>query len=604
MKFEKTDIYSAIDPYFQNLLQRRKQGLIKPFTASTGTGEIAVVARVDNPDSWENISEVRTGSVIKSSQNSEYIVTGRIPVQRIEAVRAAEGIYSLKPARKLRRMLDETVVDTRSRADLLPENSSAQQGAGVVVGIVDFGCDFVHQNFRHADGSTRLLGIWDQNGVSNASSPFGYGRFYDRNEINLALQSADPYSALGYEPAVDIPFQSPGTHGTHVMDIAAGNGRGSNMPGVAPAADILFVDPAASDIPWGGPQVVGSSFGDSVQLLEAVRFIFDFADTSPVVVNLSLGTNGGPHDGSSLVEQGLDAMLTEAPNRAVVIAASNSFADGIHVQGSVATGGTTDVQWVVSSSDSTDNEIEFWYSGDDVFLAEIIAPDGSSLGSVSLGSNGRLTDDQDNTLLFVSHRGSDPNNNDNTLGIFLESNLPHGTWTVRLHGETIANGHFHGWIERDDRGQSTFSPPHDNSYTLGSISTGNHSIAVGSFDAHKKSKPLSWFSSAGPTRDNRQKPEISAPGHDVRAAHSRTDNGVVIKSGTSMAAPAVTGVIALALAQAQEMGIDLSIGHIRNLIQQTAQSDPPTGSDWDDRYGYGRIDAHAIIVSIINGTMT
>ena len=603
MKFESTDIYASIDPYIQNLLQRRKRGLIKPFTASTSTDEIAVVARVDHPDNWANISEVRVGAVTPSS-SGEYIVTGRIPLARIESVRTAPGVISLKPARQLRLMLNETVVDSKSRVDLLPTNSAGQQGSGAIVGIVDFGCDFLHHNFRHADGSTRLLGIWDQSGPSDPSSPFGYGKFYDRTAINLALQSSDPYDTLGYAPDADSPHRPPGTHGTHVTDIAAGNGRGSNFPGVAPNADILFVDPATSDIPWGGPQAVGSSFGDSVQLLEAVRFIFDFADSTPAVVNLSLGTNGGPHDGSSLVEQGIDAMITEASNRAVVIAASNSFADGIHMQDDVAPGDSTDVQWIVSNSDTTDNEIEIWYNKQDEFRAELIAPDRSSLGSVSLGSNGQLTDDSGNIILFVGHRQSDPNNSDNTIGIFLENALPSGMWTIRLHAVQVTDGHFHGWIERDDRGQSTFVAPHDNTYTLGSISTGQHSIVVGSFDAHKTAKPLSWFSSAGPTRDGRQKPEISAPGHDVFAAHSRTSTGGLKKSGTSMAAPAVTGVIALALAEALQAGVDLSGDHIREMIMQTAQSNPPDDGDWNNRYGNGRIDAHAIITSIIGGAIT
>lgn len=599
MKFEKTNVYSSIDPYFQHLLQRRTLGMIKPNSTSTSVGEIAVMARVDNLEQWQSLSEVKEGAVIDISRDGEFIVTGRIPVQRIEAVRSNPTVKSLKPARKLRRLLHKTVEDTRSREDLLPDTAVSQQGEGVIVGIVDFGCDFLHDNFRNDDGTTRLLGIWDQSGIATATSPFGYGHFYDREEINAALLTDDPYNTLGYAPSVDTPL-SRGTHGTHVMDIASGNGRGSNMPGVAPQADILFVDPATSDIPWVGPQAVGSSFGDSVQLLEAVRFIFDFAANTPCVVNLSLGTNGGPHDGTSLVEQGFDSMLTEQDNRAIVIAASNSFADGIHTQGRVAAGGTTDINWQVSAGDSTNNEIEIWYDSADEFGVELLAPDGSSLGSITLGSNGRLTDDAGATILFVSHRRDDPNNGDNTLGVFLESGLPNGTWTLRISGHQIVDGRFHGWIERDDDGQSSFAAPHDNTHTLGSISTGQKSIVVGSFDAHKTSLPLSWFSSAGPTRDAREKPEVSAPGHDVSAAHSRTFNGVVRKSGTSMAAPAVTGVIAVALSEARQRNIDLSVDEIRTLVQNSAQKSPPTGANWDDRFGHGRIDAHAIVLAIID----
>jgi len=117
------------------------------------------------------------------------------------------------------------------------------------------------------------------------------------------------------------------------------------------------------------------------------------------------------------------------------------------------------------------------------------------------------------------------------------------------------------------------------------------SLVVGSYDAHKPVKPLSFFSSAGPTRDGRQKPEISAPGHDVFAAHSRTGTGVTRKSGTSMAAPAVTGVVALILAEAHARGIALDAASLRRIVTESARSDPPPAGEWDDRYGHGRIDA-------------
>jgi hypothetical protein len=96
---------------------------------------------------------------------------------------------------------------------------------------------------------------------------------------------------------------------------------------------------------WEGEEVAGSEFGDSVQLLEAVKFLFEVAGERPCVVNISLGTNGGPHDGSSLVEQGIDLLIQEQPGRAVVIAAANSFDDGILAAGVVPQGGTVDLSW-------------------------------------------------------------------------------------------------------------------------------------------------------------------------------------------------------------------------------------------------------------------
>ena len=600
MQLEETKIYSKIDPYFQRLLERRQRGLSKPASSSTGVDEVAVAARVNDLDAWRAISEVHEGAVAGQASDGTWIVTARIPAARVEAVRQADCVVSLKPARRLRPMLNATIEEINARDDLLPPGAEGNQGQGVVVGIVDFGCDFQHRNFLDAEGNSRILAIWDQHGPARFDSPFGYGRLYRQEDINAALREADPYAALGYAPPADRPQRPPGTHGTHVMDIAAGNGRGSGVPGVAPAADLVFVELAATDVPWQGAQVVGQDFGDSVQLLEAVRFIFDAAEGRPCVVNLSLGTNGGAHDGSSLVEQGLDAMVSEAPNRAVVISASNSFADGIHAAGSVPAAGHTDLRWDVPLNDFTDNELEVWYAGADEFRLELIAPDGQSLGSVGLGSNGRLLSDTGDVLVFVSHRAGDPNNGDNTINVFLESTLPTGRWTLRLHGERIADGGFHAWIERDDNAQSSFAAPLDNSHTLGSISTGLLSVAVGSYDAHKAGKPLSFFSSAGPTRDGREKPELSAPGHAVRAAHSRTGDGVVRKSGTSMAAPAVAGVVALILAEARAQGAELSVASIREALQLATRNDPPDGGDWNARFGAGRIDASAAVQAIID----
>ena len=387
------------------------------------------------------------------------------------------------------------------------------------------------------------------------------------------------------------------------MDIACGNGSGSRVPGVAPNADIIFVQISASDIAWEGPAVVDSNFGGSVQLLEAIQFIFEQAGTRPCVTNISLGTNGGPHDGTNLVEQGIDAIVTAEPNRAVVIAASNSYDDGIHASGRVTERSFVDLVWQIGWFDFTHNEMEIWYSKDDQLQLELIDRDDRSIGTLDLGTSAEIYNQANELLFFVAHRQGDPNNGDNTIGIFMNteaisSGLP-TQLKLRLHGIAISNGQFHAWIERDDPGQSSFAPPHDNSHTLGSISCGQHSIVVGSYDAHTTGQPLSWFSSAGPTRDGRQKPEISAPGHNVLAANSSTRVGITRMSGTSMAAPAVTGVVALILAEARSLNNKLTSEQIRDILAKTARSNPPS-MPWDDRYGMGRVDASAAVQQVRN----
>jgi len=595
-----SNVTVQMDPRLQRLVVNCDRGVLLEATASAGVDEVSVIAKVSDIGAWEALSEVRTGAVIAEgdANSSSAIVTGRIPVSRIEAVRTAPFVLSLKAAQPLQPLLASGVEETNARPAQLPTQSLSNGGKDVVVGIIDYGCDFAHRNFIGAGGKTRLLSIWHQGGANTPTSPFGYGREYSATEIDAALAQPDPYTALGYGPARDTPT-SIGTHGTHVMDIAAGNGNGSGVAGFAPQADLVFVDVSHSDLSWGGSDVVGSTFGDSTQLLEAIQYILGKAGDRPCVINISLGTNGGPHDGTTLVEDGIDRLLRAKPNRAVTIAASNSFDDGIHASGLVPAGGSVEMAWQIGAANRSHKELEIWFDGADRFDVEIIAPSGSSLGVVSPGNSASSSGPAGNVEIFVANRLSDPNNGDNTIGIFLEKTVPPGQWKVRLHGSAVTQGRFHAWIERDNVAQSSFAPPHDNTHTVGSISCGQLAIVVGSYDAHKPGRPISWFSSAGPTRDDRQKPEISAPGHAVVAAHSRTKTGVVTKSGTSMAAPATAGVVALLLGEARSRGRDLAIAELRSILTGTARRNPPTGASWNDRYGLGRIDAGAAVQAVI-----
>ena len=597
--FSTTQIAASMDPRLQRIIARRSRGILAEATMSTDVDEVPVIARVTDPSAWTAASEVRASVTIggPDPQDNTFIVTGRIPATRIEAVRNLPFVKSLKAAFPLRPALADGVVETQARPDLLPLGTLSNGGRNVVVGVVDYGCDFAHRNFLTGAGRTRLLSIWHQGGVTTPQSPLGYGREYTPSEINAALAQPDPYTALGYGPPVDTPL-SKGSHGTHVLDISAGSGGGSGVAGFAPNADLIFVDVFHNDIPFSGPSVVGSSFGDSTRLLEALKYIFDKAGSRPCAVNISLGTNGGPHDGTTLVEKGIDSLLSAAPNRAVTIAASNSFDDGIHASGTVPNGGFVDLIWRIPQGDGSDNEFELWYSGNDRIALELLTPTGQSLGRITPGNNGSV--EQNGIVeVFAANRTGDPNNNDNMIGIFLDRRAAPGRWTIRLHGEAIVSGAFQAWIERDNLSPSSFAPPHDNTHTIGSISCGRLSISVGSYDAHKPELPISWFSSAGPTRDQRQKPEVSGPGHGVLAAHSRTRTGVTTKSGTSMAAPSVAGIIALLLGEAKSRNHDLSAADIRDIVVASARRSPPGGAGWNDRYGHGRIDAAAAISNVI-----
>ncbi|BAY82442.1 subtilase family protein [Calothrix parasitica NIES-267] len=589
MRFEWTDIFADIDPRLQRLMQRRRRGLSTPPTASTEVGEVAVIAKVNDVEAWYSMTEVREGAEVGTTVDGNMIVTARVPVSRLQSVRSSSCVISLQASQSLQLTVDDISSESLTLTQNIP--TTEQQGNNVVVGIIDVGCDFAHQNFRHSDGSTRILALWDQDGSSEPDSPFGYGKVYRSAEINQALQAENPYKALGYYPGKIA-------HGTHVMDIATGNGNGTGNPGVAPQADIVFVhfsNGAVEAVLADGGNAVDKSLGDTTELVEAVDFIFEIAQNRPCAINISLALHGGPHDGTALVEQSIDALVSNKPNRAVVIAAGNSYYKGIHASGKVPKNGFTDLYWDIPRGHWQYKALEIWYDKQDKFQLELIPPDGGSLVSLQLGENGEIVDSDDNTVIYLSHRFCDPNNGDNMIGIFMESRLPGGIWTVRLHGVEVSNGNFHAWIEREDGSQTSFVAPHDNTHTVNSIGCGRNIIMVGSYDPTKPNQPISYFSSSGPTRDGRKKPDFIAPGQNIWAAASLTGNKSYRKSGTSMSAPVVTGIIALMLSEANARNIKLDINQIREILIQSSENNRPEDPLQRARYGYGSIDINTAI---------
>jgi subtilisin family serine protease len=607
----------ALDPHLQQIVVARAEGQLigRELLTETADGTPAVDVLAKLKDPAEQVDGLTVVEV-----NGPY-VTGTLDIDKIEQVRKHPNVLSLKRATRLHQELRFSVPEVRADAatlQTLNPSGAGVDGAGVIVGIVDYGCDILHRNFRKADGTTRLLFLWDQNGGRTNSSPqpYNYGREFAAARINAAIQQAsqppastdpiytrfkfpeDPnnraYLALGYAPEpTPIQARGAGEHGTHVMDIAAGNGRGSGVPGMAPGADLIFVHASTGDF---GPE---ESFGNSRRLVEAVGYIFGKAQQlgRPCVINISLGTHGGPHDGSTLAELHFDEYLKQ-PGRAIVISAGNSWERRSHSAGRVVPGAPRTLTWQVGLRnelgqlvDPSPNELEVWYPGASALDVTVVTPGGQRIGPTALG---RRTEIKLGGVVqgLVVNRRSDSVNGDNQIDIFLSTALPMGNWQVTL---SSPNGEvdYHAWIERDDRGQSRFAVQDDDrSHTLGSISCGEHTLVVGSYDARSPQGELSSFTSQGPTRDGKQKPEISAPGHGILAAWSLTQDRTTTMSGTSMAAPHVAGLVALIM---QAAGRPLAIAETRQFVSRAARV--TSNEAWHPRYGAGRIDAFSAVRS-------
>jgi len=171
-----------------------------------------------------------------------------------------------------------------------------------------------------------------------------------------------------------------------------------------------------------------------------------------------------------------------------------------------------------------------------------------------------------------------------------QARIEQGIWSFTLEGITVINGDFDAWIERG-LVIPRFTGPHLSSEcTISVPGTSNKVITVGSYIT--RGTPvggLSSFSSQGPTRDGRQKPEIAAPGERIMSVKFKAsgDDQYKLLRGTSMASPHVAGTIALMLQKDNA----LTQSEIKECLINSARSDGFTGATPNPMWGYGKLDA-------------
>jgi len=467
-------------------------------------------------------------------------------------------------------------------------------GRGVIIGFVDTGIDVLHPDFTFPNGTTKIAYVWDQTIQGRPPTAFGYGHECTSNDIQA--RSCPEIDTFG--------------HGTHVAGIATSSGRATgNYTGVAPDASIIFVKSG-----YEVCQGAGWSF-DSPQILDGINYIVTKAAQlgKRAVINLSLGGNIGGHDGSDPMELALDEFVKAGTP--IVVSAGNSARDAGHITGRITRDGNVTFQVGVMQS-TTDLAIDIWYSTRDEIDATLTTPSGSSFNiPVPIG-------DTSANYGNVTTRGtrSDPG-----IELYFEINsstpLPIQSWSVKLRAHQInSNGTWDAWVDASScsvPGASFLSGSGysiDQNDTIGIPGTAQYVVTVGAYVTKTSWRGLNGqdfgsssavlggiagFSSRGPTRDLRVKPDIVAPGSLIASARSSAipttlsdpDAFHRILAGTSMAAPHVAGTIALML----QYSPNLQATQLPMILSDTARQDTQTGllQAGSPIWGFGKADARA-----------
>ncbi len=568
------------------------------------------------------------------------VVTARATLAQLQALAALAGVVKLEPSLKLTPTRAQSAPgflarpeNDLGRAEVGADDLHAQgiTGEGVIIGVIDTGIDYDHLDFRAGGGGelgARILAIWDQTcelsdsgptpdcGPGASTVPGGFstgGGFYDQSDVETDI-------ANGHDHTTGLVFENDGGafdfgHGTHVTGSAAGDGSSTGaFGGMAPDADVVFVK---------------TNFFNT-GILEAAQFIFDQADGfgRPAVINMSLGGHFGPHDGTSNFDAGLTALLG-GPGRALVAAAGNEGNDLIHASAALAPGESADLVYDSTTVDTSQKAWDCWYDGSASLEATVSSPNGdSNLGPIATGAFDFVDGDDGSVDIDNASSGADPLNGDHELfwilrgtdSDFAVGDIAAGDWTLSLENTGSVTVTVHCWRFSDGFGAGAGTTGYDNDFSVGSPATANDVIAVGAFatretwtdaDGSVRSfgqtdDEITTFSSLGPTRDGRTKPEIAAPGTAIISALSEAaaasgfnggpigdtnldvqgDSQHFVLQGTSMASPHVAGAVALAF----EIDPTLTASELIDGIEQTAKADSFTGSTPNNTWGAGKLD--------------
>ena len=473
------------------------------------------------------------------------------------------------------------------------------------MGILDSGIDYFHGDFRHEDGTSRILFLNDQ--VT--------GNVYTKEEIDEALGTGSREAARALVPSAD-----PGGHGTAVAGIAAGNGResGGRYRGVAYESDLVVVRLGTPD-PDGFPR--------TTQVMEGLDFLVKKSMElgRPMAVNVSFGNSYGSHDGTGLLERFMDSLALMG-RTVFVVGMGNEGDTGGHTSGRLTAGSGgpegSGNQGISGSRRQDGSQVQAgpWgpLDGSEARIQLSVAPYEAGFGlqlwksyedafEITLSNPGKTVTERISSRLgpYEIHMGGarvllyygepgpfslaqeiyfdflPPGNGE--AGRYVES----GIWEITLKAAETVDGRYDLWLPSGgvlNRSTRFLRPAPETTLTI--PSTAMRPVSVGAYD--DTSMTYAPFSGRGDTRQyGIQKPDLAAPGVGIVAA--RSGGGYAPVTGTSFAAPLVTGAAALLMEWGIVRGNDpyLYGDKVKAYLRKGAKKLPGEQRYPNPRVGYG-----------------
>ncbi len=623
---------SALSPMTRNYLHLRKQQSLEnvqsPYSRSISkVNDVDMVSVFVHFNSAIDVALLEEyEAIVGNIFEKVLVVSAYIPADNLEALAENPEIRYVEISQTIYQKMDQAramsfVDDVHNGTAPL---TKGYKGKGVVVGIVDNGFQYNHPAFYDDNRQKlRLKYVWEQNRTNVRPDGYNYGNEHSTEDMIIsAIYDNRLYDDMG--------------HGTHVAGIAAGARGYDGNPyyGVASESDLIFVSLDASRI-------------STHSATDAVEYIFNkaAAEGKPAVVNLSLGTHIGPHDGTSTTDRIFDSLMGEG--KIIVGAAGNEGADKFHIS-KTFTANDTILKSMFKYKYSTEEMnpyyyvpmVEFW--GDSVADFEVQLVVYSRLKKAILAESNFISARElvrDTNIRFqLETKEEGVVDVDFKIRVSSEINpfnkKPHISMQPTCYKELYAHylgvvikakeGTVHSWT--DDyfifyNNNKIAGWTDGNAETsVGEIGgTSKRMISVGSYNTRSRTDDneigqISSFSSMGPTADGRMKPEIVAPGSSIVSSLPNTSavlqkmdkaeefeiDGVKYyygyMQGTSMACPHVAGVIATWL----QADPTLTPEDIKEVFTHTAIRDSYSG--WEqpnNTYGYGKINAYAGLLYVL-----